>query len=94
MSTQPKDHMSKSKALETALNNKLLGSHRHLKKGIFSPTPCTKFFPLISVLVALTFRSLYPEYRLLFMHVVLRMVVTVGNIEIIEPNKSWLRDAA
>ena len=30
--------MGKSKALETALNNKLLGSHEHLKKGLFSPT--------------------------------------------------------
>ena len=29
--------MGKSKALETALNNKLLSSHEHLKKGIFSP---------------------------------------------------------
>ena len=38
MCTQPEDHMSKSKALETALNNKLLGSHEHLKKGPFSPT--------------------------------------------------------
>jgi hypothetical protein len=31
--------MGKCKALETALNNKLLSSHEHLKKGIFSPTP-------------------------------------------------------
>jgi hypothetical protein len=31
--------MGKSKALETALNNKLLGSHEHLKKCIFSLTP-------------------------------------------------------
>ena len=31
--------MGKSKALETALNNKLLSSHEHLKKGIFSPPP-------------------------------------------------------
>ena len=31
--------MGKSKALETALNNKLLSSHEHLKKGLFSPTP-------------------------------------------------------
>ena len=29
--------MGKCKALETALNNKLLSSHEHLKKGIFSP---------------------------------------------------------
>ena len=31
--------MGKSKALETALNNKLLSSHEHLKKGVFSPPP-------------------------------------------------------
>ena len=31
--------MVKSKALETALNNKSLGSHEHLKKRLFSPTP-------------------------------------------------------
>ena len=31
--------MGKSKVLETALNNKLLNSHEHLKKGIFSPPP-------------------------------------------------------
>ena len=31
--------MSKSKALETALDNKILSSHAHLKKGIFSPRP-------------------------------------------------------
>ena len=29
--------MVKSEALETALNNKLLSSHEHLKKGVFSP---------------------------------------------------------
>ena len=29
--------MGKSKALETALNNKLLSSHEHLKKGVFFP---------------------------------------------------------
>ena len=39
MCSQPKGPMGKSKALETALNNKLLGSHEHLKKGLFSPTP-------------------------------------------------------
>ena len=37
MCTQPKGPMGKSKALETALNNKLLGSHEHLKKCVFSP---------------------------------------------------------
>ena len=31
--------MGKCKALEIALNNKLLSSHEHLKKGLFSPTP-------------------------------------------------------
>ena len=31
--------MGKCKALETALNNKLLSSHEHLKKGVFSPPP-------------------------------------------------------
>ena len=31
--------MGKSEALETALNNKLLSSPEHLKKGVFSPTP-------------------------------------------------------
>ena len=31
--------MGKCKALETALNNKLLSSHEHLKKCIFSPPP-------------------------------------------------------
>ena len=50
MCTQPKGHMSKSKALETALNNKLLGSHEHLKKCIFSPTPSV-FATLVSVKV-------------------------------------------
>ena len=39
MCTQPKGTMGKSKALETALNNKLLSSHEHLEKGVFSPTP-------------------------------------------------------
>ena len=29
--------MGKSEALETALNNKLLSSHEHLKKCVFSP---------------------------------------------------------
>jgi len=38
MCTQPNGHMGKSKALETALSNKLLGSHEHLKKGLFSPS--------------------------------------------------------
>ena len=35
--------MGKSKALETALNYKLLSSHEHLEKCVFSPTvtPCT-----------------------------------------------------
>ena len=32
--------MGKCKALETALNNKLLSSHEHLEKGVFSPPPC------------------------------------------------------
>ena len=42
MCTQPKGPMGKCKALETALNNKLLSSHEHLKKGVFSPLPlCT-----------------------------------------------------
>ena len=36
--------MGKSKALETALNNKLLGSHEHLKKGIFSPPLYTNIY--------------------------------------------------
>ena len=31
--------MGKSEALQTALNNKLLGSHEHLKNGLFSPLP-------------------------------------------------------
>ena len=35
----PEGTMGKCKALETALNNKLLSSHEHLKKGVFSP-PC------------------------------------------------------
>ena len=39
MCTPPKGPMGKSKALETALNNKLLSSHEHLKKGVFSPPP-------------------------------------------------------
>jgi hypothetical protein len=39
MCTQPKGPMGKCKALETALNNKLLSSHEHLKKGVFSPPP-------------------------------------------------------
>ena len=43
MCTQPSGHMGKSKALETALNNKLLGSHEHLKKGIFFPPSVNDF---------------------------------------------------
>ena len=39
MWVQPKGTMGKCNALETALNNELLSSHGHLKKGIFSPTP-------------------------------------------------------
>ena len=39
MCTQPKGPMGKSKALETALNHKLLSSHEHLKKCLFSPAP-------------------------------------------------------
>ena len=35
----PKGPMGKSKTLETALDNKLLSSHEHLKKCIFSPPP-------------------------------------------------------
>ena len=42
MCTQPNGHMGKSKALETALNNKLLGSHEHLKKYLFSQAPTLK----------------------------------------------------
>ena len=38
MCTQPKGPRGKSKALETALNNKLLGTHEHLKEDPFSPT--------------------------------------------------------
>ena len=34
---RPKGTMGKCKALETALSNKLLSSHEHLKKGISSP---------------------------------------------------------
>ena len=40
MCTQTNGPMGKSKALVTALNNKLLGSHEHLDKGLFSPPPC------------------------------------------------------
>ena len=40
MCTQPKGPISKSEALETALNNKLLSSPEHLKKVSFlSPPP-------------------------------------------------------
>ena len=39
MCTQPKGTIGKCKALETALNKKLLSSHEHLEKCLFSPIP-------------------------------------------------------
>ena len=39
MCTQPNGPMGKSKALKTALYNKLLSSHEHLENVLFSPTP-------------------------------------------------------
>ena len=59
MCTQPKGHMGKSKALETALNNKLLGSHEHLKKGIFSPTPLYDPNMTLSSFSLLAFRKVF-----------------------------------
>ena len=44
--------MGKSEALETALNNKLLSSHEHLKKCVFSPPSCNcSILDIVTILV-------------------------------------------
>ena len=42
--------MGNSKALETTLNNKLLGSHEHLEKGLSSP-PCSFFIYKMELII-------------------------------------------
>ena len=70
MRVQPKGIIGQCKALETALNNKLLSSHEHLKKHIFSP-PCststtrTRHLSQISIVsscpLTIKWRHLKPE---------------------------------
>ena len=64
MCTQPKGPMGKSKALKTALYNKLLSSHEHLKKGLFSPTPPVHLDEVVGLASSIAGgTALYRAYR-------------------------------